>query len=332
MPMHPGVESMAPVAPGLRNRPVLIVCNKHRGRIAKRRQTVIVLPTRRYLSPLRYPGGKAALAPFLSQVLAGNSLLRCSYYEPFAGGAGAALRLLQDGDVSTLHLNDADSRIYMLWRAVFDENERFADAVEKATPSIREWHEHYRVYTSPKRHTAFEIAYSTFFLNRCNRSGVIQGSRPIGGMDQQGPFKIDARFNTKTLAERIRILAQFKGSVRLYNQDALVFLKEHLPQGKRRSNVFVYLDPPYYSKGSRLYLNYYSGAEHKALATYMLKQRQLPWVMSYDDQAAIRKLYGCLVRTRIGVDYSLQMRRRSKELVIAPLRVKLPSRRASSHA
>jgi len=50
----------------------------------------------RDLSPLRYPGGKGRLAKFLAIILQINDCVGCHYYEPFAGGAGAAFRLLVD--------------------------------------------------------------------------------------------------------------------------------------------------------------------------------------------------------------------------------------------
>ena len=257
--------------------------------------------------------------------MAENFLLGCGYYEPFAGGAGAALKLLQAGFVSAVHLNDADVRISALWKTVLNDNERFAEAVGSASVSIAEWRRQFRICMSPRGRSGFEIAYATFFLNRCNRSGVILGSRPIGGIDQSGPYSIAARFNKTALAERVRVLKAYRGAVRIYNLDALEFLRKHVPTGRRRSEVFVYLDPPYYSKGSRLYLNYYSNAEHAALASYLRSQKRLNWLVSSDDEPEIEKLYAGMVRTKISVDYSLQCRRRSDELIIAPARVKLQS-------
>jgi DNA adenine methylase len=278
----------------------------------------------RYLSPLRYPGGKAKFAALLRSILQRNELVGCEYYEPFAGGAGAALRLLKDGTVSHLHLNDADYRIYALWRAVFYHNDALVDALLKADVTINDWHKQFAICKAPERHRAFSVAFATLFLNRCNRSGVILGSRPIGGLKQDGAFKIDARFNRTALAERVKALAPFKASVTLYNEDALTFLQSRLPKGARRRKVFAYLDPPYYSEGRRLYLSYYSDADHRDLSRYIRRQTALRWVMSYDDNTAIRKLYGRLVRRSVRVDYSLYSRRAGEELLIAPDGLRLP--------
>jgi DNA adenine methylase len=284
-----------------------------------------VYPGQRYLSPLRYPGGKAALAPFIAHVLAENGLGGCSYYEPFAGGAGAALKLLQTGLVSDIHLNDADVRLFALWKTILNESERFAEAVSASSVSIPEWRKQLKICTNPRGYSHFQIAYATFYLNRCNRSGVILGSRPIGGMSQNGPYTMAARFNRLALATRLRTLGAYRGAVTIHNLDALDFVKSYVPKGRSRSQVFVYLDPPYFNKGSRLYLNYYSTREHVAMARYLQSQIRLHWLVSYDDEPFIAELYAPMVRAKIRVDYSLQARRQSSELIIAPPILKLPS-------
>jgi site-specific DNA-adenine methylase len=69
-------------------------------------------------SPLRYPGAKHALAPLLADVLVHNDLHDGVVVEPFAGGAGASLRLMLDEFASELVLNDADPRIRNLYAAL----------------------------------------------------------------------------------------------------------------------------------------------------------------------------------------------------------------------
>ena len=277
---------------------------------------------KRYSSPLRYPGGKASFTPLITSILKKNNLLGCSYYEPFAGGAGAALKLLSMGLVSSIHLNDADYRIFALWRAIFSKNKSFADAIRNAELTVAEWRKQFEVCKNAKAHSWFDVAYATFFMNRCNRSGVILGARPIGGLDQKGTYLIDARFNREILAKRIEALSTLKNSVHLYNLDALVFLKRFLPAGPARKQLFVYLDPPYYKNGQRLYLNYYLDVDHKQLAVYMKRQACMHWLMSYDNTKEINALYGDFVKKRIDVSYSMQLPRRDKELLITSRAVK----------
>ena len=73
-------------------------------------------------SPLRYPGGKSALSDFLIDVIDLNDLRGSAYYEAYAGGAGAGIKLLMEGAVSQIYLNDADYNIYSFWISVLDES------------------------------------------------------------------------------------------------------------------------------------------------------------------------------------------------------------------
>ena len=137
-------------------------------------------------SPLRYPGGKAALAAFLARAIELNGLAGCSYFEPFAGGAGAALRLLKAEVVSEIHLNDWDPCIAAFWNAALTESERFAAAIQSVPLNISEWRRQQSIYAGGGNGNAFELGFATFYLNRCNRSGMLSGAGPIGGYEQTG--------------------------------------------------------------------------------------------------------------------------------------------------
>jgi len=276
-------------------------------------------------SPLRYPGGKASFAVCLSQIIESNGLTDCSYFEPFAGGAGAALRLLREGTVSKIYLNDLDPRIIAFWHAVLNESERFAEAILSVPMSIAEWKKQRRVYLRSDARDSFKLGFATFYLNRCNRSGILSGAAPIGGYAQAGEWKMDARFGREGLAERITQVAQRREQIHITNMDAREFLVKCLPRGHGRKRIFVYLDPPYYSNGSRLYLNYYSREEHNNLARYMRRQAAFNWIMSYDDAQFIRDLYGAFAICQLPAQYSLQRKQRARELLIAPPHVQLPS-------
>ena len=71
-------------------------------------------------SPLRYPGGKSKIAPFVSLIIEKANIGECTYIEPFAGGAGVALALLFDGVVSNVVINDYDKAIYSMWKAILN--------------------------------------------------------------------------------------------------------------------------------------------------------------------------------------------------------------------
>ena len=269
-------------------------------------------------SPLRYPGGKASLAGLLAQTIKLNGLEGCPYYEPFAGGAGAALRLLREGVVSEVHLNDLDPAIAAFWRAVLDQPERFAEAIMEVPLNIEEWKRQRDIYQggSDAASDLFDYGFATFYLNRCNRSGVLSGAGPIGGYEQAGEWKMDARFNRDNLAERVCRVAERREQIHITQKDALRFLVEGLPRGNKRSQVFVYLDPPYFSNGNRLYLNYYVRRNHVSLAKYINKQKTLNWLISYDDTEFIKQLYSDLNLNNLGITYSLQNKRNANEVLI----------------
>ncbi len=278
----------------------------------------------KYDSPLRYPGGKAALAPFLGEIIARNGLANCSYFEPFAGGAGAALRLLREGVVSEIHINDLDPCIAAFWRAVLVDPERFADAVTSAKLNIQEWERQRQIYHDKDTSRPFDLGFATFYLNRCNRSGVLSGATPIGGYQQAGKWKLDARYYRERLAERVNEISRRAEQIHVSDLDARRFLVERLPRGRARRRVFAYLDPPYWDKGRRLYLNSYSPADHRSLARYMSGQKTLHWVVSYDDTPSVRELYAGLTIHSLSLKYNLQRAREAHELLIAPGHVALP--------
>ena len=272
-------------------------------------------------SPLRYPGGKTSLAALLSRTIENNSLYGCSYFEPFAGGAGAALRLLRGGIVSEVHLNDLDQRITSFWLSVLYESKRFADAVMSVPISISEWNKQKAICQLGDSTKPFELGFATFYLNRCNRSGIVLGAAPIGGYAQVGEWKMDARFYRETLAARVLAIGELREQIHVTNMDALRFLGTHLAYNRGQRRTFTYLDPPYHGNGNRLYMNSYRDQEHQELACFMQGQDHLRWIMSYDDSEFIRNLYsGCEI-SMMPIDYSLQRKRRAKELLISPAHV-----------
>ena len=279
----------------------------------------------RYLSPLRYPGGKAALGPFLAEVINENGLNGCDYFEPYAGGAGAALELLFDGIVSRIHLNDADFRVYCLWHTIFRKRQQLTNRIRTVPLTIAEWRRQQAIAANPRRYTQFDVGFATFYMNRCNRSGVITGAGPIGGYQQTGKYLMDVRFNRERLSERIDKIAARANCISISNLDAIDFLKQRLPSGRARSGVFVYLDPPYVVKGQRLYLNAYEASDHRKLARYLHAQSTLHWVMSYDDCELIKALYGSVSVRRFKINYALQRKRIAKELLVSPKRVATPA-------
>ena len=281
-------------------------------------------PSVRYISPLRYPGGKGFISNYLQTLIEMNDLRGCAYYEPFAGGAGAALRLLIDGVVSEVHLNDLDVRITSFWRSVLDETDRFENAVMNVPLNMDEWRRQKQICSEANDGRQFELGFSTFYLNRCNRSGVLFGSAPIGGYKQSGKWRMDARFYRKTLAKRIRTIADMRDRIYVYGLDALEFLRQIVVPENNRAENFTYLDPPYYVAGNRLYLNKYGDEDHAALAHEMKNSADLAWVASYNNVEFIRDLFADYRFSTIPVRYSMQSKQMAEELIIAAATLRLP--------
>lgn len=235
-----------------------------------------------YLSPLRYPGGKGNLAPFLGKLIASQERRCRTYVEPFAGGAGAAVRLLFDEYVDRIVLNDLDRGVAAFWRAVFYETEALAKRVLTCTVSVHSWRRQRARYNNPDGLSDLELGFATLFLNRTNRSGILD-ARPIGGLDQAGQWKIDARFNRRELAERIRMLGRYRNRVSVSQEDGLNMVDEYLGA---RANAFVYADPPYLTKGSDLYLDTLDWSDHVELAR-KLQRATGQWTVTYDEDARV---------------------------------------------
>lgn len=280
----------------------------------------------KHYSPLRYPGGKAQLSGLLAAVIAVNGRRGGRYYEPFAGGGGAALSLLNSGVVSELYLNDADVRIYAFWQAALHQPEEFAELILTAPLTVDEWRRQRAMADNPEGHSDLAVGFAAFYMNRCNRSGIITGAGPIGGYQQRGEWGLGARFYRETLAARVRQLAEWRGKIHLSCEDALAFLARTRHNGDGADGVpqFVYLDPPYVGNGRRLYLNYYGEPEHRALAEWLGGTETRQWLMSYDDSEFIRELYGGYQVDTCPIQYILQRRQMARELLIAPHHLKLP--------
>lgn len=270
----------------------------------------IVKSPSNYYSPLRYPGGKACLSDYIKKLINVNEIENCIYLEPFAGGAGAALNLLFQEHVDSIIINDFDPAIYAFWFSVLNETEKFIDRLSGISVSINEWRKQKEIFYNNSS-TLFEKGFSTFYLNRTNRSGILLGG-PIGGLEQKGKWKIDARFNKEKLIKKIYEIGLYKNRIKLLNKDGIQLLKKY----KYNNNLFIYLDPPYVNKASTLYLNHYSLEDHKNLADYLNSNIKLKWLLSYDNVEIIRKLYSKKKQKEFNLNYHANKCRKAQELLI----------------
>jgi DNA adenine methylase len=215
-----------------------------------------------------------------------NGLIGTSYAEPYAGGAGLALKLLFEGYVNNIYINDFDKSIYIFWRIILDYPEEFCKWLDKVEISIKNWNKFKKIQSTPQAYSQFDLARSTFFLNRTNISGVISGGI-IGGQDQKGKYKINARFNKIELIDRIQKIASLKSRISVTNLDGVSLINK---LNKKKEEIFIYLDPPYLQKGADLYMNYYLQKDHQRLSRHVSKLTQ-KWMVSYDNHEFILNLY-----------------------------------------
>ena len=273
-------------------------------------------------SPLRYPGGKQSLTFFVKALLQQNGLSGCVYAEPYAGGAGLALRLLQEGVVSKVLLNDKCPMVFAFWKSLFEETEALVDLIRRRPVTMEEWQKTREVTSAPHLHSRLEIAYAFFFQNRTNFSGVIQGG-VIGGKKQTGKYKIDARYPKERLISLIRSVAEFRDKVEVYSEDAITFVKEQiLPYGEE---ALTYCDPPYYVKGKDLYLNAYRPEDHKVVAAFLKGLYYTNnWLVSYDLTSETCELYSFASPYSFTLPYCANRVRTGSELMAVSANLSLP--------
>lgn len=261
-----------------------------------------------FYSPLRYPGGKGKLEPFMELLIRQTGHLGGTYVEPFAGGAGIALELLEKEIVNDIVINDLDKGIYSFWRAILSETDRFINDIRNVELTIDEWNRQRQVIDNCNRYS-YELGFATFYLNRTNRSGIIKGG-VIGGTEQNGNWRMDARFNREALIERIIKIAKRKNHIHLYNKDVNSFIQNYLP--RYQHNAFVYFDPPYFGKGKQLYLNFFSYDDHVRIERMIDNHVNCDWVITYDDVKEIAEIYQNHILKRFDLNYSAGCKEKSK--------------------
>ncbi len=263
-------------------------------------------------SPLRYPGGKGKLARFIATLCEKNNA-GGHYVEPYAGGAGVALYLLFNEYVGKATINDIDRSIYAFWHSILNNTEKFCDRIERTEITMENWDRFRKIQDNKEKCPLFDLGFSTFFLNRTNRSGIIDGGM-IGGRAQKGEYRMDCRFNKEELIWRIRRIAGYRGRIRLYNIDAMDLVQKIKHEQITEDTIF-YFDPPYYTKGPSLYMNHYQKDDHKRVAKEIGRIKRSRWIVSYDDVPEIRDLYRGYDRKKYPLVHTAYNRRSSGEVL-----------------
>ena len=273
-------------------------------------------------SPLRYPGGKSKIAPLIRLIIEKSKKSEITYIEPFAGGAGVALNLLIEGAVDQIVINDYDKAIYSFWRAIKESPQKMIDLIGYTPLTIEEWKHQKDIYCTQNKKYSVELGFAAFYLNRTNRSGILNAG-PIGGYEQTGNYKIDARFNRDTLIDRIQEIANYRSQISVYNKEIRSFIGAVIP--KYQDRAFVYFDPPYYENGQRLYKNFFTPTDHADISHSIISGVNCPWVITYDNIPELRNIYSNFVQRRFYLNYSAANKGKGSEIIIFKSSSLLPS-------
>lgn len=269
----------------------------------------------RWFSPLRYPGGKGKLYKKTSELLNNIDLADIIYVEPYAGGAGLALELLFKGDVSSIVLNDYDISIYAFWFSILNRKDEFIKMIIDKPVNVKEWYVQKDIQDNKKEYTdqLLKLGFSTFFMNRTNRSGIIKGG-VLGGKTQDGKYKIDCRFNKEDLIERINRIYEQRDNIKILNTRAEKLIVDYLPS--LPENSFVFFDPPYYKKGPGLYTDFYKHGDHVSLELLIRENVKIPYIITYDNNKAIKSIYSKYTCFDFDINYSAHKHETGSELLI----------------
>lgn len=264
-------------------------------------------------SPLRYPGGKNKLTKLVMQILNINEMDNSiTYIEPYAGGASVALNLLISNRVKNIIINDKDRSIYAFWYCVLNYTDELCEMIINTNITIDEWYVQKKIQNNKNHVDLLSLGFSTLFLNRTNRSGILKAG-VIGGINQNGNYKLDCRFNKIEIVKKIKLISTYKKRIKLYNLDTVELINDVIIGSK--SENFIFFDPPYYKKGSSLYMNYYKHDDHVELAKKISRLRKHKWIVTYDLVDEILAMYSTFEKEIYNLQYSAQRRYKGSEVI-----------------
>ncbi len=273
-------------------------------------------------TPLRYPGGKQKISLFIKEILELNNLLGGHYVEPYAGGAGVAIDLLLNDYVTYIHLNDISVPVYAFWHSIVNNTEEFCRRVSRATLSVAEWKKQREIFKDYENFDSLALGFATFYLNRCNRSGILTAGL-IGGLNQDGAWKMDARFSRNDLIGRIEAIADKKKYIKLKNWDAEKYFTDYIQ--KLPKETLIYCDPPYIKKANTLYENHYCSSDHIRISKLIQKNIKQPWIVSYDNDPLVLSNYQKRNKFIYKLSYSAAKVYKGSEIFVFSDKLQIPT-------
>lgn len=241
---------------------------------------------------MRYPGGKTRFVNFISEAIALSEEGPRVLVEPFCGGAGASIALLESEGIERISLNDLDPLVASFWQVVFGKSREtrhdinwLIGKVESTKPTIEEW----KRQKSLNPRSIREAAWKCLFLNRTSFNGILHQAGPIGGWGQTNRT-LDVRFRPEKLIRRLNALYDRRRQV-----DAVECMdwRQFTSRYRLSRSAYIYLDPPYYHRAEQLYGHVFNDRAHVTMRDYLLNL-PTPWMLSYDDAHEVRSLYSGL--------------------------------------
>lgn len=228
-------------------------------------------------SPLRYPGGKSRAVKIIAELIPEFDEFR----EPFLGGGSVFIRAKQRFPNKKFWVNDLYFELYKFWEMTQKD-------VDALTRKIYEWRGQFPIgkelHKFLNQHLDgfddLERAAAFFIYNRITFSGT-----SLSGGFSEGAFA--GRF-TESSIQRLNEFAVVISGTTITNLDYEEIVK------KAGENVFIFLDPPYYSaKKSALYGkngHLHKSFDHEKFADTMKNCRH-KWLLTYDDSDYVKDLF-----------------------------------------
>jgi DNA adenine methylase len=266
-------------------------------------------------SPLRYPGGKSRAVNLISTLVPKFDEFR----EPFVGGGSVYVYLKQKFPEKIFWVNDLHFPVFKFWEMCDQDVDAVIEKIHQWRNKFsngKELHKFLRENISGFNSLATAAAF--FIFNRITFSGTTQS----GGFSQQA---FSGRF-TESSIERLKKFGGLISETKITNLDFQEVIAE---KGK---NVFLFLDPPYYSATkSALYGkngNMHKNFDHDRFANTM-KNCHHKWLITYDDSECIRKLFSFARIIEWDLTYGMRnitetSNQTGKELFISNYLTKLP--------
>lgn len=246
-----------------------------------------------YRSPLRYPGGKQKA---IGQIAKMFPACADEYREPMVGGGSVLFHARSISFAKKYWVNDQFKELIAFWRAVQNPTTckklmRELEELRTSFASSVEIKEYFLKARDESSKGDYRTALLFFFFNRVTFSGTTRA----GGFSSSAST---ARFTASSI-ERLTNLPEALKGTEITNTDCLSVIET---PGK---NVFVFLDPPYYT-AQKLYGRNGSlhAFDHEKLAA-SLKKTDHQFLITYDDCPEIRKFYKWAKITQWQLQYGM---------------------------